>query len=390
MLHRSATIALLAQTASRLPIGRRASVRFASSSVGDTSNRNGVLFITSRRDVAGANLANTLLSSGGTCWSALSPSRCPAGGEAAKWLASDESDLLEANIWLIDDSLTLADDLDLQWAASSPTRALPEDVIFLSRHASKSAKKCLTVHPIGNPTLLADSLPKLGGRAGQIPPPSPRMADLLRAARARMKADPELADFTVCPEATHHGPWLESPCCFVEIGSAAEDWSRADAAECWADVLLSTVLRNCNKAAKLSFGSNAEDDAAAATSPVVLIGVGGGHYAPKVWDVVSANPHVMLGHMVSNYALEFVDSRDDHSTLGGGWRATITEAVRSTRAAYGEASDDDQKPATVELVALVDKKAFKSAQRAQLTSLLEELGVRVALSKNAVLTPEPQ
>ena len=35
--------------------------------------------------------------------------------------------------------------------------------------------------------------------------------------------------------------------------------------------------------------------------------------------------------------------------------------------------------------ALVDKKAFKSTQKAMLTGLLEELDVRVAMKKNAVL-----
>ena len=366
-------------------------MRFASSSNSEASYRNGVLFIASRRDVAGANLAHTLLSSGSSSWSALAPSGCPAGGEAAKWLASDESELQEANVWLIDDGLTVADDLDVQWAGSLPTRALPEDVIFLSRHASKSAKKCLTVHPIGNPTLLADNNPKLGGRAGRSPPPSPRMGDLLRAARARMKAESSLADFTVCPEATHHGPWLESPCCFVEIGSAAEDWSRADAAACWADVLLSTILRN-GKDTRQPLKEASEETTAAAVPQVVLIGVGGGHYAPKVWDLVSVHPQVMLGHVVSNYALEFVDSAVDSSTLDGGWRATVTEAVRSTKAAYGEATNGngEVQPPAFDFVALVDKKSFKSAQRAQLTSLLEELGVRVALTKSAVLAPLPQ
>ena len=39
----------------------------------------------------------------------------------------------------------------------------------------------------------------------------------------------------------------------------------------------------------------------------------------------------------------------------------------------------------MELVALDDKKAFKSTQKAMLLSLLEDLGVRAALKKNQVV-----
>lgn len=377
MLQRSAAACLLAQAASRCLPGRQLSVRFATSSEAPAPVRNGVLFIASRLDIAGSNLASTLLARGGASWGPLVPSGCAAGGEAAKWLPADESELQEANVWLIEDRLTLADDLDLQWQASSPARALPEDVIFLSRHASESAKKCLTVHPIGNPTLLASRGPQLGGRAGRSPPPSRRMSALLRAVKARVGLDAGMAEFAVCPEATHHGPWLEAPCCFVEIGSAADDWCRADAAACWADVLLGTVLRP-----RPSHTSPPPDSIpnANAMRPVVLIGVGGGHYAPKVWDVVAAKPQVALGHVVSSYALEFTEpTTGTTSEAGGGWRATLTEAVRSTQAAWsGDAID---------LVALVDKKAFKAAQRVQVESLLVGLGVRVALTKGAVLPP---
>ena len=37
-------------------------------------------------------------------------------------------------------------------------------------------------------------------------------------------------------QATHHGPWLETPALFAEIGSAPDDWERADASRFWAEV----------------------------------------------------------------------------------------------------------------------------------------------------------
>ena len=272
---------------------------------------------------------------------------------------------------MVDERLTQQDDLDIAWASIGSNKK-PTEVLFLSRHASASGTRCLTVHPIGNPRLsVSDQEPKLGGRAGRCPPPSSRMARLLKAVKVRaaqvglLHNSEEVqgpADFSVCPEATHHGPWLSTPACFVEIGSADDDWGRRDAAEVWVDVLMSEL-----------FGDEIRE---ATETDVVLIAVGGGHYAPKVMDIISGpkGHRVALGHVLASYALDFSDDGN------GAWRNAVAEAVAATRVTWPAAD-----PGTpTELVALVDKKAFRSSDRAVLVGYLRSLGVRSALKKSEV------
>jgi D-tyrosyl-tRNA(Tyr) deacylase len=150
------------------------------------------------------------------------------------------------------------------------------------------------------------------------------------------------------------------------VGSTEADWGRTDAAEVWADVLMEDLFG----------GGNAVEATAAANREVCVIGVGGGHYAPALADVVGQLANARLGHIVPTYALDFdADDPALGGLLGGSWRGAITEAVRSTGEAYASW------PNPPLFVALVDKKAFKSAQRTAIVELLRELGVEVALSK---------
>ncbi|HTT26445.1 MAG TPA: D-aminoacyl-tRNA deacylase, partial [Thermoplasmata archaeon] len=89
----------------------------------------------------------------------------------------------------------------------------PPTLVFPSVHRSAGQRETLTVHPLGNPGPTAD----VGGRPGALVLTDPRrMTDTLRRAA-------ELAEQIGWPatfEATHHGPALEQPAYFVEIGAA--------------------------------------------------------------------------------------------------------------------------------------------------------------------------
>lgn len=88
--------------------------------------------------------------------------------------------------------------------------------------------------------------------------------------------------------------------------------------------------------------------------------IGGGHYAPKPGDLARRGGYV--GHMLASYVLDFGED---------GWRSAVSEAVRSTRAAFPGAGGGFQGG----VGALVDKKAFRSRDRAALLEHLETLGV---------------
>jgi D-aminoacyl-tRNA deacylase len=151
----------------------------------------------------------------------------------------------------------------------------PDVVVFLSKHRSESRTPSLTVHPIGN-----FGPADFGGSAGTLVTTAPRiMTETLRAVR-REASD---LDYAVTFEATHHGPLLEAPAFFIEAGSTEREWGDPAAAEALMRALLS---------------------AEPGSSPIA-IGVGGGHYVPRLTDL-ALRRDVAFGHLVAGYALPFL------------------------------------------------------------------------------------
>lgn len=103
---------------------------------------------------------------------------------------------------------------------------------------------------------------------------------------------------------------------------------------------------------------------AARAEHAAFVCIGGGHYAPKPGDLARRGGSY-VGHMLASYVLDFGEGE------GGLWREAVTEAVRSTRAAFPGAGGG----VVGGVGALVDKKAFKSRDRAALLEHLETLGV---------------
>lgn len=150
-------------------------------------------------------------------------------------------------------------------------------VLFASKHKAESGKPALTVHPIGN-WGAAD----FGGLPGRVVPTAPiLMGRILR----RLHAEAAGTKHAVTFEATHHGPFLETPSIFVEIGTDEASWTNPD--------LGRKVARAILAAAEPSVG----DDA-----PVLLM-LGGSHYAPRAGDLVK-KAKANFGHIVPAYALE--------------------------------------------------------------------------------------
>ncbi len=153
---------------------------------------------------------------------------------------------------------------------------LPEVVVFASRHRAESRIPTLTVHPIGN-----FAAAEFGGKPGTLNPSSPHlMTSALRALRTAAQG----LSFSVSFETTHHGPILNSPAFYIEIGSYEELWDRQDAAKAIAKAILSVKEEEF---------------------PVVVC-VGGGHYAPR-FSEVALSRRVSIGHMAANYALDSLD-----------------------------------------------------------------------------------
>ena len=93
-------------------------------------------------------------------------------------------------------------------------------IIFASKH--KGAKnKMLSLHAPGN-CKQAD----YGGKPEKVCPTSTLMLKHFFKILNKNKRD-----WNLTLEVTHHGPYIEKPCLFIEIGGSKEDWIQEEAGE---------------------------------------------------------------------------------------------------------------------------------------------------------------
>lgn len=213
----------------------------------------------------------------------------------------------------------LADDVDK--SVENATGLRFDDVLFLSRHKAASGIHTLTIHPLGN-----YGKAEYGGRDGTLVPSSPHlMTSLLR----RLKTEAAGLPFEVSFEVTHHGPYLETPTLFIEIGSDESMWSNKEAARAIASSILNFEESTCP----------------------VAIGIGGGHYAPRFSEVVMSKK-VSFGHMVPNY---FIEKADEQAAVR--YIQMALDKTRDAKSAY------------------IHKKSMKRSRATLLKSLVEKAGL---------------
>jgi D-aminoacyl-tRNA deacylase len=160
----------------------------------------------------------------------------------------------------------------------------PKIAIFLSRHRSKTGEPTLTVHPIGN-----YGKAEFGGKDKALSKTAPRfMTQLLR--NVKKNATIDKLYHHICYEVTHHGPYMSIPTLYVEVGSIEREWNKKEPA----DVIAKSLLELLNT-------YRYEEDLP--KNIPVLIGVGGGHYAPRFTDVVFEK-NAAFGHMIPSYHID--------------------------------------------------------------------------------------
>lgn len=154
--------------------------------------------------------------------------------------------------------------------------------IFATRHQSEARVKSLCVHVPGN---FKEN--KVGGRVRELNWAMPSfMKSAVRFLEKNKLKDFKLKDFEVELEATHHGPYLEKPVMFIEIGSSEEEWANKKAGKLIAEAILE-IVKN-----KKKFKS--------------CIVLGGGHYN-KVGKKLMLNSEYAVGHICPKYQLENLD-----------------------------------------------------------------------------------
>ncbi len=217
------------------------------------------------------------------------------------------------------------DDLDLQ-AEAFGIRV--DDVVVMSKHSAKSGRPSLTAHPIGN-----YRGNEFGGRERALVRASPApMSDALR----RIVAYNDVPENQTCFEVTHHGPWLDRPTFYIEIGSDETHWGNTHSAEVLANVIA---------------------DLEPHEEYTRAVGVGGGHYAPRFTDV-ALRFKVNFGHMLPVYQMEGADDED---------------ILRMVRMACDATGTD---------VVYIHRKSMKGAEERRIRALVESAGYETPASSD--------
>ena len=188
-------------------------------------------------------------------------------------------------------------------------------LVVASKHAGETGR-LLTAHHTGNfgP---ADHGGEPDAVARACPNAHARVLDAL-AAHA-----PE--GYDVGMECTHHGPTdVGAPSMFVEVGSSRPEWDDPEAARAVARAILD--LRGV--APDRESADNSDEHRRH------LVGIGGGHYAPRFERVVRETDWA-LGHIAADWGLEAMGERDSESS-----QAVLADAFDASRAAYALVDGD--------------------------------------------------
>jgi D-aminoacyl-tRNA deacylase len=227
-----------------------------------------ILLVASRRDTAGVNIARHILN------------QYPFSKtdkvfqENPVYLA--EIDGKRVNLITLKEETINAQDLPNHFADL-------DLVVFISKHSSASGTPTLSVHTPGN-----FGAAELGGLPRKVSvSPGVALRDALKAL-ARFRAEMKL-NYEVSYECTHHGPSLNVPSMFVELGSSEKQWSDSEAAEAVARAAMESIVR---------FG---------VSELAAVLGIGGPHYNQR-FTQMALEGGLIFGHIIPKYAVQWVDA----------------------------------------------------------------------------------
>jgi len=268
-----------------------------------------ILLVASRKDMAGLNIAKQILN------------RYPFSitGETFQENPTFSADINGRKVSLI---ILNEETINAQYLPDRFTNL--RLIVFISRHSSASGTPTLSVHTPGNL-----GAAELGGLPKQVSiSPATAMRNALKALML-FKEGMKL-DYEISYECTHHGPSLDVPTMFVELGSSVEQWRDSRAAEAVAHAAMSAI-------GKFGVSENA-----------AVLGIGGTHYNQR-FTRMALEGEAVFGHMIPKYAVPSVDAE------------MLCQCVEKTL----EKVD----------CAVLDWKGIKGADKPQLLKALEEIGL---------------
>lgn len=184
----------------------------------------------------------------------------------------------EFKFYLVDKEIIYTENLDLEKINSY------DFVIFASRHKSESNEKTISVHAPGN-WRSAD----LGGEPGKVCKSSALFSKQIFEKLSKNAGQYHLNNYKITMEATHHGPLIDKPCIFIEIGSTENEWTDRRAAFVVAKTISEAITE---------FKENPYNE--------VAVAIGGPHYCPN-FNKIQLNSNVAISHIIPSYAVPITE-----------------------------------------------------------------------------------
>jgi len=156
-------------------------------------------------------------------------------------------------------------------------------IIFASCHKSEKKEKTLCIHSPGN-----WKEAKQGGENKKICKTSALFQKFMFEKLNEVLQEHPL-EYQTTIEATHHGPLIEKPCSFIEIGSTETEWKDSRAGF--------VVAKTIHKAIQ-EFKENPYHE--------IAFAIGGPHYCPN-FNKLQLNSNVAISHMIPQYMLPLTD-----------------------------------------------------------------------------------
>jgi len=201
----------------------------------------------------------------------------PAGINIAGFLEKEELDKYNSKLYFVEKESIFNEDIDKEIDADL--------FVFATKHQSKEGVHSLSCHIPGNWDK-ADA----GGKDRKL---CIAPAVLLKAAFLELNKLGKELHHELTLEVTHHGPYLEKPCMFIEIGSDEDNWQNKEAGKVISQVIIHLLeniddIMNNKKNYKIAFG------------------IGGPHYA-NTFNKKILETNIAIGHICPKYMLEKLD-----------------------------------------------------------------------------------
>jgi len=201
----------------------------------------------------------------------------PAGMNIASFLEKDDLAKYNTKLYYVEKESIYNENIDKEIEADL--------FIFATKHQSAKGVHSLSCHSPGN-----WGKAEAGGKDREL---CVAPAVLLKEAFILLNKLGDGLHHEITLEVTHHGPYLEKPSIFIEIGSDEDNWKNKESGKIISQVIIDllsdidNIINNKNNY-KIAFG------------------IGGLHY-PGVFNRRMLETDIAIGHICPKYALESLD-----------------------------------------------------------------------------------